>query len=131
MVNCSVTSALSFLKMQGCLHVSVSSMFDRAKAVKLIFARVFCWTTPARAAKPLFSGAKGQLKLRLLGSFTVFDIWRRGGVSSTLSMTRGYLLDRWPDACCNGANTVPTCLGLGDTAECPVKLQVLSVEPAA
>ena len=93
-VKCSVTSALSFLKMQGCLRARVSSMLDRAKVVELIFARVFCWTTPARAAKPLISGAKGQLKLRLLGSLTVFDIWRRGGVSSTLSMIWGYLLDR-------------------------------------
>ena len=131
MVNCGVTSAQSFLKVQGCLHVHVSSMLDRAKAVELIFASLFCWTTPARAVKPLISGKKGQLKVRLLWSFTVFDIWRRGGVSSTLRMTRGYLLDRWPDACCNGANTVPTCLGLGDMAEFPVKLQVSSVEPAA
>ena len=131
MVNCSVTNALSFLNMQGCLRARVSSMLDRAKVVELIFARVFCWTTPARAAKPLFSGAKGQLKLRLSESFTVCDIWTRGGVSSTLSMTWGYLLDRWPDACCNGANTAPTCLGLGDMAGCHVKLLVLSVEPAA
>ena len=131
MVNCSVTSALGFLKMQGCLHVCFSTMLDQAKVVELIFARVFCWTTPARATKPLLSGAKGQLKLRLSGSFTVCDTWKRGGVSSTLSMTWGYLLDRWPDACCNGANTAPTCLGLGGIAGCHVKLLVLSVEPAA
>ena len=80
MVNCSVTSALSFLKMQGCLHVRVSSMLDRAKVVELIFARVFCWTTPAHAVKPLFSAAKGQFKLRLSESFTGYDFWTRGGL---------------------------------------------------
>ena len=69
MVNCSVTSALCFLKMQGCLRARVSSMLDQAKVVKLIFVRVFFWKTPAHAVKPLCSAAKGQFKLRLSQSF--------------------------------------------------------------
>ena len=80
MLNYSVTSDLSFLKIQGCLHVRVLSMLDQDKVVELIFARVFCWTTPVHVVKPLFSAAKGQLKLRLSESFTGCDIWTRGGV---------------------------------------------------